>query len=352
MLRWKPGRLFWKLVFALCMSMVLSVAGAVAFLLLTGRQPPPADDLATIGIFPIVPMISGALAILCTSLVLAWYLTRPLQHLRWALHELAQGRLDTRVQPLMHRRDDEIADLAHDFDRMASQLQQLTVSRTILLHNVSHELRSPLARIQAALGLMRQDSPAEEFDALAHRVRRESEALDSLVGELLTLHRLDDGSAAYAHCDLDVIELVSAIADDAHFEAQSAAKSVVLRAPDEFIADVNGELVYQAIENVVRNAVKFSPRGGKVEIESMIVLGGDALEILVSDRGSGVPPDQLNVIFDPFMRVAGIESIQGTGLGLAIAKRAIEVHGGKVSAAPREGGGLVVRMTLCKHWPH
>ncbi|UQY33030.1 HAMP domain-containing histidine kinase [Pseudomonas fulva] len=352
MVHWKPGRLFWKLVFALCMSMVLSVAGAVAFLLLTGRQPPPADDLATIGIFPIVPMISGALAILCTGLVLAWYLARPLQHLRWALHEVAQGRLDTRIQPLMHRRNDEIADLAQDFDRMASQLQQLTESRTILLHNISHELRSPLARIQAALGLMGKSTAPQDLDALTQRIRRESEALDSLVGELLTLHRLDGRSVAYPHCDLDVIELVDAIAEDAHFEAQAALKSVVLRAPDKFIADVNGELVYQAIENVVRNAVKFSPRGKGVEIEGTIINDGKALEIVVSDRGSGVPRDQLDNIFDPFVRVGGTESIQGTGLGLAIARRAIELHGGKVSAAPRNGGGLVVKMMLLKQWPH
>ncbi|HEX7803228.1 MAG TPA: ATP-binding protein [Pseudoxanthomonas sp.] len=344
MFKWKPGRLFWKILVALWISMILTITGAATYFHLIGMTPPVDDRIARIGVLPVAPLVSAGIAILITGLALAWYLSRPLQHLHWALHRMAEGRLDTRVQPLMGNRSDEIVDLAHDFDRMAAQLQQLTESRRVLLHDISHELRSPLTRIQAAIGLLHQDSA--QADSMINRIERESERLDVLIEELLTLHRMESGSVEEAHERVDVVELLHAIAEDADFEARASSRSVAIDAPDHFITNVNGELIYRAFENVIRNAVKFSPEGATVEILARVTGHGKALETLVRDRGPGVPPDMLKAIFQPFTRVEGSEPVRGVGLGLAIAQRAIEMHGGCVNAALREGGGLEVFLML------
>lgn len=342
MFKWAPGRLFWKLLLALWISMILSIAGAAIYFQLTGHAPPRPDGIARIGVLPVVPLVSAGIAFLITGLALAWYLSRPLQHLRWALHQMAEGRLDTRVQPLMGRRSDEIVDLAQDFDRMAIQLQQLTESRKILLHDISHELRSPLTRIQAAIGLLRQDP--SQSDEMISRIGRESERLDALIEELLTLHRMEAGEAVRER--VDVVELLYAIAEDADFEARASSRSVTIEAPGQFVANVNGDLVYRAFENVIRNAVKFSPEGAIVEIRCGVTNDSRVLETTVRDRGPGVPEHMLEAIFQPFTRVEGSEPVHGAGLGLAIARRAIEMHGGHVSASQRTGGGLEVLLTL------
>jgi signal transduction histidine kinase len=346
MFKWAHGRLFWKLLLALWISMILAVAGASMYFQLSGHAPPPPpprpDGIARIGMLPVVPLVSAGIAILITGLTLAWYLSRPLQHLRWALREIAEGRLDTRVQPLMGSRSDEIVDLAQDFDRMAVQLQRLTESRKVLLHDISHELRSPLTRIQAAIGLLRQD-PAQN-DAMIGRIERESERLDALIEELLTLHRMEAGEVARER--VDVVELLCAIAEDADFEARASSRSVTIEVPSEFVASVNGDLVYRAFENVIRNAVKFSPENAVVEVVCRLTNDGRVLETTVLDRGPGVPEEMLEAIFQPFTRVEGSASVQGVGLGLAIARRAMEMHGGSVSAAQRSGGGLEVTLSL------
>lgn len=342
-----PGRLFWKLLLALWVSMILAIAGATIYFHVVGQAPSPArsDGIARIGVLPVAPLVSAGIAILITGLVLAWYLSRPLLHLRWALRQIAEGRLDTRVQPLMGRRSDEIADLAHDFDRMAVQLQRLTDSRTVLLHDISHELRSPLTRIQAAIGLLRQDPSQSE--PMIGRIERESERLDALIEELLTLYRMESGDAVRER--VDVVELLCAIAEDADFEARASGRSVTIEAPGEFVATVNGDLIYRAFENVIRNAVKFSPENGVVEVVCRLTNDGRVLETTVLDRGPGVPEHMLEAIFQPFVRVEGSAPVQGVGLGLAIAKRAMEMHRGHVSATQRAGGGLEVVLALPMH---
>jgi len=339
----RTAGLFWKLVLALWLSMGLSIAGGIAYLHLTGKNL-PVDDLPKFGVVPLVPLVSGSLTILIVGLLLAWYLTRPLRHLRWALHRVAQGRFETRVHPLMGRRRDEIADLAHDFDRMAAQLQKLTESRTLLLHDISHELRSPLTRMQAAIGLLRQD--ASRTPAMIDRIERESLRLDALVEELLTLHRVEAEAPGAVRERVDVLELLHAIAEDADFEARAAKRSVSIDAPGRFICDVNGELIYRAFENVVRNALKFGPPGAVVEICARLESDGGALVTTVKDRGPGVPSDMLQAIFEPFTRVEGSDSVGGVGLGLAIAQRAMALHDGHIEAALREGGGLMVTLRL------
>lgn len=344
MYRWRPGRLFWKLLLAMWFSMVLTILGAVAYFHLSGDVPPRSHVGVNYWAAKLVPLISACFAFLITGLALAWYLTRPLQHLRWALAQFASGRMDTRVKPLMGRRSDEIVDLAHDFDQMASQLQQLTESRKVLLHDISHELRSPLTRMQAAIGLMRQDPTLAE--AMIGRIGRESERLDTLIEELLTLHRLEADAGKARRSQVDVVELFHAIAEDADFEARSASRAVRIETPARFVSTVDGELIYRAFENVVRNAIKFTGEGTTVEIACTTSNDAGALECSVADRGPGVPEDMLEEIFKPFRRLDIPDAASGTGLGLAIARRAFEMHGGSVKAKPRQGGGLMVTMTL------
>lgn len=345
--RRRLGRLFWKLLLALVMSNVLAIGGTVGFFSLTGRIPPQPEGMPMWGPVPIVPFVSIMVAVLVISLVLAWHLSQPLRHLRWALARFAEGRLDTRVQPLMGGRRDEIADVAHDFDRMAAQIQQLAQARRTLLHDMSHELRSPLTRLQAAIGLLRQD-PAQAGEMI-DRIGRESERLDVLIEELLTLHRLDaihTGSTGALPQRVDVIELLQAIADDADFEARASQRTLCLDAPDSFVTEAHGELLYRAFENVIRNALKFSPAGSRIDVEARITEDGKMLVTTVQDRGPGVPPHMLQAIFEPFTRVEGSESVRGAGLGLAIARRTMLLHLGGIEAALREGGGLVVTLSL------
>lgn len=340
----RTGRLFWKLVLALWLSMVLSMAGAVAYLSLTGHPLPDDNNLPKLGPLPLVPLVSGALAILVTGMGLAWYLSRPLHQLRWALRRVAEGRFDTRVKPLMGGRRDEIVDVAEDFDRMAEELQQLTESREVLLHDISHELRSPLSRLQAAIGLLRQEP--SQAPAMIERIERESARLDALIEELLTLHRLERAPASLSRERVDVIELLHDIAEDANFEAGAMSREVRIDAPGEFVARVNGELIYRAFENVIRNAVKYTASGTAIEIQARVNAAGTELVTTVLDRGPGVPHTMLQAIFEPFTRVEGGEPVRGVGLGLAIAQRAMALHGGRIEVSLREGGGLAMTLRL------
>lgn len=345
MQRSRPAtRLFWKLLLTLYLSMIASFVGTALYFHLFGEH--HHDDLGQpprllLGLFPPVPLASGAIAILLTGLLLAWYLTRPLHHLGWALRQMQAGRLETRVSPLMGGRRDEIADLAHDFDRMAAQLQQLTESRQALLHDISHELRSPLGRMQAAIGLLRQ-SP-DRVDEMMARVEREAGRMDALLEELLTLHRLESTPLRAAERSrVDLVELLESLVEDADFEAQRAGSSVELHAAGRFVTEVDGELIYRAFENVVRNAVKYTADGTLISVDADTVDGGRTLVVTVKDRGPGVPAHLLQTMFDPFVRVEGSEQVRGVGLGLAIARRAILLHGGQIEARRREGGGLEV----------
>lgn len=342
--RRRLGRLFWKLLLALVMSNVLAIGGTVGFFLLTGHLPPQPAGMPMWGPVPAVPFVSAVIAVLIIGLVLAWYLSQPLRHLRWALARFAEGRLDTRVQPLMGGRRDEIADLAGDFDRMAGRIEQLAQANRALMHDISHELRSPLTRMQAAIGLLRQD-PAQAM-AMIERIERESERLDVLIEELLTLHRLDAGAASAPPQRVDVIELLQSIADDADFEARASQRTLRLDAPGSFVTEAHGELLYRAFENVIRNALKFSPAGSEIDVAASITEGGTTLLTTVQDRGPGVPPQMLQAIFEPFTRVEGSESVRGAGLGLAIARRTMLLHRGSIEATLREGGGLVVTLSL------
>lgn len=292
-------------------------------------------------------LLPGALASLACAALLAWYMTRPIRTLRAAFEAAARGRLDTRVQPLMGGRRDEIADLGGDFDRMVQKVQALVASQRRLLHDVSHELRSPLARIQAATGLARQN-PAR-YQASLDRIDLEAARLDHLIGQMLALSRLEAGTDAEPQADFDLAEVIDAIVADARFEARSPgplqARSIDWHSPGPIPVCLRIESIHRAIENVVRNAMKFTPPGTAVEI-IVAPRSHGRLRIEIADRGPGLQPGEGETLFQPFHRGAGAKGVDGFGLGLAIAKNAIERDAGTIEALPRNGGGLVIGIEL------
>jgi two-component system OmpR family sensor kinase len=284
----------------------------------------------------------GAAASLAVSALLAWYLARPIRSLRWALRAAAEGRLDTRVRPLMRGRRDEIADLGQEFDDMAQQLQKLVEAQRRLLHDVSHELRSPLARLQAAIGLARQDP--SRLDASLARIEREVGRLDELVGQVLALARLEGGTSRAAAEAVDLTELVAGVADDARFEARAANKDLSFRVGSPVTVHGRAELLQRAVENVIRNAVKYTAEASTVEVA--LSSGGARARLVVRDHGPGVAPEDAARIFEPFYRSPTNASAEGFGLGLAIAQAAVAAHKGSIRAENAAGGGLRVVIEL------
>src|ERR1041385_2144122 len=266
--------------------------------------PPPPWELA---------LIVG-IASFAVSGLLAWYLSRPIRALRWAFGAAAEGRLETRARPPLQGRRDEIADLGDDFDRMAEQLQGLVAAQRRLMHDVSHELRSPLARLQAAIGLARQNP--DKLEASLERIEREATRLDELLGEALTLARLESGAPEAAVETVDLADLVADVAEDARFEAQALGRGLALRSVANLLARGHSALLHRAVENIVRNVVKYTAAGTEVELD--LHMAGARAAFVVSDRGPGIPPAELERVFEPFYRISG-DTVKGFGLGLAIA---------------------------------
>lgn len=308
------------------------------------RTPPPwySHLLHVLGIL----LIGGAFCYW-----LAKYLTAPVAKLRIATHELARGNLAARVGPSKGNRRDELVSLGSDFDLMAEQIESLVEAQRRLLGDISHELRSPLARLNVALELARQRAGTNATSAL-ERIQHEAENLNEMIGQLLTLTRMETGAQEITKTQLDLAALVREIADDADFEARSRNRSVKLRTIQGCMIVGSEQLLRRAIENVVRNAVQYTTEGTEVEIT--LSTNGDhegqirLARISVRDHGVGVPESALADIFRPFYRVdeARDRHAGGVGLGLAIAERAIRLHEGTATANNAEDGGLIVTVTL------
>ncbi len=297
---------------------------------------------------------------------LARYLTSPVAKLSAATRELARGNLSVRVGPAIGNRRDELASLGADFDLMAEQIESLVKSQRRLLGDISHELRSPLARLNVALELAGRHSGPEAAGAL-ERIRREAENLNEMIGQLLALTRLESGTKGLQKTELDLNELIREVVADADFEARSRNRSVRFDTIDRCVVAGIEPLLRQAIENVVRNAVHYTAEGTLVEVELRrnSCAGLEAVEkmgvktdrsqnpdhcavITVRDHGVGVPESALPKIFQPFYRVdeARDREAGGVGLGLAITERAVQLHLGRVTATNAPGGGLIVMIVL------
>jgi two-component system sensor histidine kinase CpxA len=282
--------------------------------------------------------------------VLAFYLTQPVVRLRAATRRLAAGDLTARAGAPAGGRRDEIAGLLRDFDAMAERLESLVKAQSRLLNDISHELRSPLARLNVALGLARQRS-GEESVAMLERIELEASRLNELIGRILTLARLEDGEQRVSHTPVPLNELVLNVAEDAEFEAQARHCHVHCQISEgEWEVRGDASLLHSAIENVVRNAIRYTREGTSVEIHLDRTEGPVAAVALlrVSDFGPGVPPDALGKMFQPFYRLDDARGrlTGGVGLGLAITDRAVRFHGGTVRALNREEGGLTVEIRL------
>lgn len=336
------GRLFWKFFLFLWLAQLTTVAGVATAIWLSHGPPhppagPPPDGVA----FFWPPLLSGAVASLIFAGLLAWYFAKPIRSLRAAFADLAAEQLETRVGASIGSRQDELADLGEGFDRMAERLQSLLEAQRRLLHDVSHELRSPLARIQAAADLIRQQpGRGEEFLA---RIDRDAARMDGLVGELLSLARLEAPVGERTAQTVDLGPLLGTVVEDARLEAVSLGTPITLHIDPGLLVRGDAELLRRAIENVVRNALRHAGGAGSVEVRARG--DGARLRVSVSDHGPGVLPSELGAIFEPFVR-GRADSPPGHGLGLALTRRVMVAHGGEVSAGNRPAGGLCVSMAL------
>jgi two-component system OmpR family sensor kinase len=301
---------------------------------------------------PPLPLDMGPHAILGTligilvfSALLTFYLTVPITRIRAGFGRLASGDLKVRLGADWLQRRDEIGDLASDFNKMATRLEELVMSRDRLLADISHELRSPLARLQLAIALARQ-SPDKALTSL-ERIGCEADKLEEMVSELLALTKLESG-ASTSNQYFFVSEIAALVVDDARFEAQEKGVAIDFvtnerRWGSEALVMGSGKLISRAIENIVRNGLRFSRRGDAITVELDSTAAGTTLYI--RDQGPGVKDAQLASLFEPFVQ-ADTESGQGYGLGLAIAKRAVIAHGGTIKAVNGAAAGLTIIVWL------
>jgi signal transduction histidine kinase len=274
----------------------------------------------------------GIFAILCYGL--ARQLTSPLRKMQKTIERFGRGDFTARVNS---RRADELGQLGRAVDQMAERIESLLKSQRRLLQDISHELRSPLARLGVAVELARGGGNP---DTAFNRIEREADRLNMLVGELIQVTRAEGDPAGLSTETLRLDELVRVIVDDVHIEAERHRIELNLDACEAEM-EGNAELLRRAIENIVRNAIRYSPEGGRVQVTLKRM--GTLYRVAVRDFGPGVPDEALNYIFDPFYRVEKDRgrTSGGVGLGLAIAKRAVELHHGLMRATNQRPGLLV-----------
>jgi two-component system, OmpR family, sensor histidine kinase CpxA len=299
-----------------------------------------------------IPGLGILIAIVCSGLVcylLARFLTSPVTRLRNATRKLAAGDLSARAGGRPSKGGDEVSQLVRDFDLMAEQIEKLVNAQSRLLKDISHELRSPLARLSVALELARQRT-GPDAQGVLDRINLESERMNELIGNLTTIARLDSGSGSLRKVEVRLEELVEEVARDADFEAQARHCRVECEVMDELPVLGDPALLHSAIENVVRNATRYSGDGTTVRVRaerSSSAVSTEAV-IQVRDLGPGVPEGELDKIFHPFYRIddARGRSTGGVGLGLAIAEQAVRLHGGSVKASNLAEGGLLVEIRI------
>ena len=302
---------------------------------------PPLSRVAIVRQWCIALLVSGFICYLLTR-----YLTTPILRLREASQHLAAGELSTRAAAEMERRQDELGSLVRDFNTMADRIEELISRQRQLVSDVSHELRSPLARLNVALDIGRQrkgDDPA--FD----QMEQDLESMNEMIGRLLSIARLDASTTPVAMTEVDLSELVSKIVRSAQFELQES-NAVHLTMSGQYFVQANAELLHSAIENVMRNAIRYTEGDSPIEVclRSQEFAPSNFVRLAIRDHGSGVPESELLNIFQPFYRVAEDRDrlSGGTGLGLAIAERVVRIHGGTIHARNAAPHGLEVEILL------
>ena len=309
------------------------------------QLPPSRHNLTRLGFalqWGVALLVSGLICFLLTR-----YLTTPIFRLREAAHQFASGDFSTRAGTRIPPRSDELGDLVRDFDAMAARIEDLVSRQRQLISDVSHELRSPLARLNIALDLARQrkgDDPAFE------QAEQDTALLDEMIGRLLTIAKLDVSARDIPMVEVDLAELVAQIARNANFESHPSGDRVKLTTDDQSLVHGNPELLHSAIENVVRNAIHYTGPGTQVEIHlsRKTTPAGSFARITIRDYGPGLAESELTNIFRPFYRVAASRDRQsgGAGLGLAITDRVIRTHGGTIHAQNATPNGLLMEILL------
>lgn len=295
---------------------------------------------------PDVRILLFVFALAASGLVcwgLARYVSKPVERLQSSARSIAAGNLDSRVGEEFARRHDELGVLARDFDTMADHVRELIASKESLLRAMSHELRSPLARLRVAVSLARRGSEVvRQYD----RIELEAERLDVIIGQMLQLSHLRAIEPSLPRVPVDLTTLLTEVVEDARIEATAANKHVEWAPSMSVEIEGDHDLMRSAIENVLRNAIRFTKVGTAVEV-GMSRDGGDT-RIVIEDHGPGVPENELAKIFEPFHRVAESRDRDsgGTGLGLAITARIVNLYSGEVVARNRDGGGLRVEIKL------
>jgi len=280
------------------------------------------------------------------SYLLARSIAAPIMKLRKAAQEFSTGHLSTRVSPGFGQNKGELADLAHDFDTMAERIESLLAAQQRLLRDISHELRSPLARLGVALELARRGTSGN-IDPLA-RIEKESERLNDLIGQLLTITQLESLTDLKTRERINLAEFLEAIIGDANFESQVINRQVTIDIGCGVSVDGSRELLGRAFENVIRNALHHTAEGSTVNVHLGLAEDGRLAEVRVRDHGPGVPPQALPELFRPFYRVSESRDRQsgGSGVGLAIAERSIKLHDGRIIAANHPEGGMLFTILL------
>lgn len=369
------GRLFWKLfaaIFLALISTVITVGNIVQWemnqkaLPYTGQTPPcisastcsPATAshhetrLGTWRVlnyvqlslnFPLSALLFCVVSSAIFAAILAWSISHPIKLLLEHLKSGANEDLLVPVSPKISARYDEFSELGEAFDLMTVRIDNMIKSQSKMLHHVSHELRSPLARIQMAVGLVMQNP--KKMQSSLQRVELEAVRMERMISELLEIFRLESGMQKLQKTEVDLKELLTGIVGDVLFEKLEA--KVRLDVPeDKVVVEGQLEFLQRAIDNVIRNAVKYGPEDGIVAIELQHSARTGEVTLEVRDQGEGVEPQELEQIFKPFVRGRRTSQIDGHGIGLAMTKHIVEAHGGFVKAANLSPHGFMIRIHL------
>ena len=293
---------------------------------------------------PILQVLTALVIVALLTAFVTWRITDPLRKLKQATDSFARGNLDTRLTNLVGFRKDEIGEVGLAFNHMAERISLLVSNQQRLFRDISHELRTPLARQQIALELLARKIPDTEHQSL-HRIEREIERMNALIDQVLSLLRLEQQGQSPSNETYDLGALLQKLTQDAQFEAQSKHQ-ILLQQPDQILLTGQPELVSRAVENILRNAIRYTSDDGRVFLQ--VEKHKDSVVIRIEDEGDGVPEDSLKRLFEPFYRVETSRNQQsgGYGVGMAIAEQAIRAQGGTIEASNRSTGGLRVDISL------